>query len=230
MTQNGTVPSFGIVRVSEVGDRSGPSFVSPIEQRRQFADWALRERAHMVEVVDELNIKGGLPLSKRPGLRRAVTMVESGEVKRIVFAYFDRSFRDIVVQMDTLYRIEKAGGELWAIDFGRISALTAAQWAAQAYMGVGNELQRRMTGEKVRNAHREAVARGVAPFTQLTRGYRRGADGRVEVVPEEAPHITEAFTMRANGKTLRQCQVYLAEYGINLSYRGMVSMFLRSAR
>jgi hypothetical protein len=44
-------------------------------------------------------------------------------------------------------------------------------------------------------------------------------------VDDEAPHITEAFAMRASGKTLRQCQVYLAEHGIKLSYKGMVSMF-----
>jgi len=225
MVQNGTVPCFGIVRVSEVGDRGGESFVSPVEQRRQFGDWGIRENAHWVAIIDELNVKGGMPLSKRAGLRRAVTMVESGEVKRIVFAYFDRSFRDVVLQMETLYRIEKAGGELWAIDFGRISALTAAQWAAQAYMGVGNELQKRMTGEKVRNAHRDAVARGVPPFTQLTRGYRRGPDGRIVVEPDEAPHVTRAFTMRANGSTLRQCQTYLAEHGISLSYNGVASMF-----
>jgi DNA invertase Pin-like site-specific DNA recombinase len=225
MVENGTVPSVGIVRVSEVGDRSGESFISPVEQRRQFGVWAIRERAHMVEVFEELNVKGGKPLHKRPGLRRAVAMVESGEVKRIVFAYFDRSFRDVVLQMETLYRIEKAGGELWAIDFGRISALTAAQWAAQAYMGVGNELQRRSTGEKVRNAHRDAVARGVPPFTQLIRGYRRGPDGRILVEPDEAPHVTKAFKMRANGSTLRQCQTFLAEHGIQLSYNGVASMF-----
>jgi len=215
----------GIVRVSEVGDRSGESFVSPVEQRRQFGEWAKREHAHMVDIFEELNIKGGLPLRKRPGLRRAVAMVESGEVKRIVFAYFDRSFRDVVLQMETLYRIEKAGGELWAIDFGRISALTAAQWAAQAYMGVGNELQRRSTGEKVRNAHRDAVARGVPPFTHIVRGYRRGPDGRVVVEPSEGPHVTKAFAMRADGATIRQCQTYLAEHGIDMTYNGVASMF-----
>lgn len=214
-----------VVRVSEVGDRSGPSFSSPAVQRRQSLEWAARHQAEIVDVHEELNVSGGLPLSKRIGLRRAVEMVERGEADIVLFAFFDRSFRDVAVQFQTLDRIESAGGQLWSVDFGRITAETAAQWAAQAYMGVNNEMMRRQTAEKVKKAHREAVERGVPPFGRIVRGYRRGADGRLVVEQTEAPLITEVFRRRANGVTLRACQQYLAEHGVRLSYSSMKALF-----
>lgn len=217
--------AVNIVRVSEVGDRSGPSFSSPTVQRRQSAEWAQRYGIDIIETFEELNVSGGVPLYKRKGLRRGVEMVENGQADMVLFAFFDRSFRDVAVQFETVDRIEESGGQVWAADFGRITAETAAQWATQAHMGVSNEMMRRSTGEKVKKAHREAVERGVPPFGWIVRGYRRGTDGRLVVEETEAPLITEAFGMRANGVPLRTCQRFLASKGIALSYSSIKALF-----
>jgi DNA invertase Pin-like site-specific DNA recombinase len=72
----------GIVRVSRVGRRDGERCVSPAEQRQRIADACERDSLLLVEVLDEYDVAGGAPLTRRPGLRRAVEVVESGDQGR----------------------------------------------------------------------------------------------------------------------------------------------------
>jgi DNA invertase Pin-like site-specific DNA recombinase len=60
----------------------------------------------------EIDVSGKRPLVKRPGLLRAVEMVEAGQADHIVVAYFDRLVRSLKVQLEVIERVEKAGGEI----------------------------------------------------------------------------------------------------------------------
>jgi DNA invertase Pin-like site-specific DNA recombinase len=81
--------AVGVVRVSRVGDRDGDRFVSPSEQRERIASACDRDGLTLLETFDEPNVSGGAPLERRPGLRKAVAMVEAGEADVVVAAYFD---------------------------------------------------------------------------------------------------------------------------------------------
>src|SRR5262245_49031896 len=81
--------AIGIVRVSHVGGREGERFVSPAEQRDRIGSACARDGLELVDVLDELDVSGGASIDKRPGLGRAVAMVEDGEADIIVVAYFD---------------------------------------------------------------------------------------------------------------------------------------------
>jgi DNA invertase Pin-like site-specific DNA recombinase len=83
--------AVGVVRVSRVGDRDGEGFVSPAEQRERIAAASKRDGLAIAEVLEELDVSGGAPLAQRPGLRRAVEMVESGEAEVVVVAYLTGS-------------------------------------------------------------------------------------------------------------------------------------------
>ena len=48
-------------------------------------------------------------------------MVEAGEADHIVVAYFDRLVRSLKVQLEVIKRVEHAGGEIYAIDHGRLT-------------------------------------------------------------------------------------------------------------
>src|SRR4051812_35031010 len=72
--------AVGVVRVSRVGDREGERFVSPAEQRQRIASACAHDGFELVTVLEELNVSGGAPLERRSGLRRAVELVELGEV------------------------------------------------------------------------------------------------------------------------------------------------------
>jgi DNA invertase Pin-like site-specific DNA recombinase len=75
------------VRVSRDGER----FVSPAEQRERIAAASKRDGLAIAEVLEELDVSSGAPLAQRPGLRRAVEMVESGEAEVVVVAYLTGS-------------------------------------------------------------------------------------------------------------------------------------------
>ena len=76
--------AIGIVRVSRVGGREGESFTSPDEQRKRIESECEREGLELIDVISELDVSGGTPLSKREGLRTAIERVEAGEAQVIV--------------------------------------------------------------------------------------------------------------------------------------------------
>ena len=79
-------------------------------------------------MLEELDVSGGAPLARRPGLRRAVEMVEAGEADVVVVAYFDRLVRSLTVQAEVVERVEQAGGAILAVDVGEVTNGTAGQW------------------------------------------------------------------------------------------------------
>src|SRR5687767_1088692 len=94
--------AVGVIRVSSVGGRSGDSFVSPEDQQQRIADACDRDGLTLVDVLREMDVSGGAPLERRPGLRRAVELVEAGEADVIVVAYFDRLVRSLAVQREVV--------------------------------------------------------------------------------------------------------------------------------
>src|SRR4051812_7825997 len=94
-TRSSVRRAVGVVRVSRVGDRDGDRFVSPREQAERIRSISARDGLELVETIEELDVSGGTPLAKRAGLRRAVEMVEAGEVEVVVVAFFDRLVRSL---------------------------------------------------------------------------------------------------------------------------------------
>ena len=82
------VRAVGLSRVSSVGDRSG----SVVDQREAIERECERQGFALVDAFAEPNVSGGADLERRPGLRRAVEMVESGEADVVMVAFFDRLF------------------------------------------------------------------------------------------------------------------------------------------
>jgi DNA invertase Pin-like site-specific DNA recombinase len=98
--------AIGIVRVSRLGEDA----VSPLEQRERIASTCSRDGLDLVDTFEELDVSGGAQLEQRPGLRRAVRMVEEGEADVVVVAYFDRLVRSLAVQAEVVERVERAVG------------------------------------------------------------------------------------------------------------------------
>jgi site-specific DNA recombinase len=65
---------------------------------------------------------------------------------------------------------------------------------------------------------RDVVERGVLPWPELPLGYRRGDDGILVVVPDEARATAEAFQLRATGASIRQVQALLKRHGVDKSF------------
>jgi DNA invertase Pin-like site-specific DNA recombinase len=108
--------------VSEKGDREDEHFHSPGVQIEAAMRWA-RERGErlVASPIPEIDVSGKLPLSKRPGLLAAIEVIEAGRADQLVVAYFDRLVRSLKVQLEVIERVERAGGEIFALDHGRLT-------------------------------------------------------------------------------------------------------------
>ena len=219
--------AVGIVRVSEVGKRAKEEkLLSPGDQRRQIERLCEDENLRLVSVFEELNVSAfKRTLLKRPGLGPAVTMIEHGEAEVLIVAYFDRFFRKLTVQAEVTQRVEDAGGELLAIDFGRISNRTSAQWLSANVVGMMAEFYARQTGEKTYQAQIEAVEKGMPPWAVLPLGYVRGDDRRIHVDPKAATVVRAAFELREAGASLQSIGTFLREKGYSRSFRSVQKMF-----
>ena len=174
-----------------------------------------------------MDVSGGTPLERRPGLRRAVELVEAQKADAIVVAYVDRLVRSVAVQLELVERVERAGGTILTLDLGALTNGNATQRLSATMLGAVNAYQRELVAERTHEAKERAVARGVAPFPKIPFWLRRGHGERLEHHPELAPIAAEAIRLRAEGATVKQVRAFLAQHGIRLSFHGIQS-FLTS--
>jgi len=213
-------PAIGIVRVSRVGDREADHFFSPQDQKARMTAAALPNGLNVIEWIEELDVSAGLPLRRRRGLRRGLELIELGTAQVLLVAYFDRLVRNLGVQYELFERVQKAGGAVYTADVGEMRIDTPAAWLSSTVLGTFAEYYRRMAAERTSAPKKLAVERGVPPFPKIPPGYRRAADGRLEVHEAEAAVVHKAFEMRARGEPLLTIRDYLASKGIKRTYRG----------
>jgi site-specific DNA recombinase len=224
--------AIGIIRVSRVKGRKGADFQSPDEQRERIESECQRNGLPLLRTTDEMDVSGATPLKRRTGLREAVEAVEAGEAEVIVAGYFDRFFRDLQVQREVVQRVRQAGGYVLAVGFGEVKEDTASEWLSSTMHGMMSEYLRRQAKERIAEAQRRAVARGVLPYPNTTPGYLtvrddRGKNPVLKPHPVQAPIVAEAFRMRDTGSTIKQVRAYLRGHGIERTYHGVQSL-LRS--
>jgi site-specific DNA recombinase len=213
--------AIGIVRVSQTKGREGERFVSPSEQRERIEATCARDGMALIAVYEELDVSGGRVLANRPGLSAAVAAVEAGEADVVAAAYFDRLFRSLSTQAEVVERVEKAGGQVLAVDVGVVTNDSAGQWLSGTMMGAVSEYYRRSIKERSAEGQARAVARGATPWARVPLGYNRRDNGTLEVDPETAPIAQRAFEMRAAGESMTQIRKMLKSNGVTRSHRGV---------
>lgn len=216
--------AIGIVRVSQVNGRAGESFASPGEQADRIRSSCTRDEFALVEIIEELDVSGGTALERRAGLRRAVEAVEAGEADIVIASYFDRLVRSLRVQDELVSRVEAAGGQVLALDTGRVTNGSAGQWLSGTMLGAVAEYARRTAAERSGEAQARVVARGVLPYPNVPPGYVRGEDGVLQVDPASAPAVAAGFEMRATGSPIWEVRAHLAAHGIVRSAHGVQSL------
>lgn len=212
--------AIGIVRVSQVNGRDGDSFASPDVQRERIRTACERDGLDLIDTLEELDVSGGKPLDKRPGLQQAVQAIEDGRADVVCAAYFDRLFRSLSTQAEVVERVEAAGGQVLAVDVGRVTNGSAGQWLSATMLGAVSEYHRRTTKQWLGEVQERAVARGALPWSRTPLGYRRREDGTLEVDPDGAVTVVRAFEMRAEGASLTEIRKMLAAHGVQRSHRG----------
>lgn len=217
-----------VPRVSAQGDREEEDFYSPEIQIEKATEWSDREGDIVVAVLPETNVSGTLPLRRRKGLLPAVEMVQDGAADQIIIAYFDRLVRKLKVQLEVIELVEKAGGDIYALDHGRLTNGSAAVKLSTNMLGAVFQYYSDIIGEKVQPAQNKAVAKGVVPFPRLPPGIVRGEDGRCTPASaadaEPLCTVIEAFQLRARDESWPDVRAFLAEHGIHKSLHGVQTM------
>jgi site-specific DNA recombinase len=219
--------AIGITRVSVEGAREEARLYSYTTQAEAIAASCEREGIELLYVGKERAVSGGADLGNRPELSRAIEAVERGEAGVIVTAYFDRFFRSMAVQAEVIERVERAGGELLALDHGRLTNGTAAERLQANVFGAVAQFYREQAAEKSRAGQAAAVARGALPWSRVPLGYRRRDDGTLRPHPPEVQLVRDCYRMRLEGASYARIRGYLLEQGIKRSARGIEEL-LRS--
>lgn len=200
----------GYIRVSQVGDRDGETFISPHLQLDQINAWVgNHNEVRLGEVFEELNESGGR--RDRPDLLRAIERVEGGESEGVIVAKIDRFGRRVVDGLRAIKRIQDAGGIFVSVQDGIDLNTPTGKFIMQILFSIGEwELERFRVGWD--EAARRAIKRGVyvspAPF-----GYRRGEDGRLQIDPERAEVVREIFARRAEKQMSKEIAAALNAAG-----------------
>jgi site-specific DNA recombinase len=216
--------ALGIVRVSQTGGREGERFVSPGEQRQRIEEACARDGLNLLAVYEELDVSGGKSLANRPGLGAAVAAIESGEAEAVAAAYFDRLFRSLSTQPEVIDRVEQAGGQVFAVDIGRVTNDSAGQWLSATMVGAASEYFRRSAKERSAEGQARAVARGATPWARVPLGYHRRENGTLEPDPKTVPLVKCVFDMRASGESISHIRNVLKSHGVERSHRGVQVM------
>lgn len=214
--------AVGIIRVSQTRGREGESFHSPQTQRAAIERACEANGWRLVDVFEELDVSGTRPLAKRPGLKLAVEAIEASKADLIVVAYFDRLLRSMQVKIELVERVEKAGGDVHALDAGQITNGGASRKLTAGFFALLAEYQADTARERVREAQVRAVDRGALPWSRTPLGYRRREeDGTLEVDPATKPLVVRAYEMRAEGEPISAIRAFLRSNGIERSQRGV---------
>lgn len=206
----------GYIRVSRVNGREGDSFISPDVQREQIERWAQLRGVEIAAWHTDLDQTGGK--LKRPGLDRALARIRTGKTGGLAVARLDRFSRAGVADaLKVVEEIHDLGGEIAAVDLGIDPTTPFGEFAMTLMLGLAR-MQRRQIADTWREAQRRAVERGVHVSSMAPTGYVRGDDGRLQVNPATAPHIAEAFRMKAAGASWRDLAMHLRAHDVESPY------------
>lgn len=195
----------GYVRVSRVAGREGASFISPGDQRR-----AIEASGHdIVEVIEDLDQPG--TKADRPGLVRAMGLVESGQAEGIVVAKLDRFGRSVIDTAKNVEAIRAADGVLVSAAEG-IDTRTPMGRFFLTLLSAFAELEIERIRAGWASARSRASERG-AWLSEAPVGYRKGPGGGLEV-DDSGPRITEAFKRRLSGDSWKVIAGWLTGEGV----------------
>jgi site-specific DNA recombinase len=189
------------VRVSDVRGRSGESFISPKDQEQRCRALALARGYEVGEVFEELNVSGGS--MDRPALNKALERIRLGESGGIIVARMDRFSRTLKGAIETLERLEEAGGYLIECDGDWDTSTPMGRFGRDLVIRLG-QLYREQIADQWQTAKKHAVDRGIHIAPRTPAGYQVDPKSKRLVLDgRNAKTISNAYAMAAAGDSYR---------------------------
>ena len=194
-------------------DKQADHGVSLEAQRGKVEAYASLYDLELVEVI--VDAGESAKTLNRPGLQRALAMVEAGEVSAVLVVKLDRLTRS-VADLGTLVDryFSKADGPALMSVSEQIDTRTAAGRLVLNVLGAVSQWEREAIGERTSAAMQHKAARGEYTGGRVPYGFRVSADGvNLEEDPAEQRVIAVARELREAGLSLRKVSAELAERG-----------------
>lgn len=195
----------GYARVSTDSDEQFTSYEAQVDYYTQYIknnpEW------EFVKVYTDEGISG-TNTKKREGFNQMVADAISGKIDLIITKSVSRFARNTVDSLTTIRKLKEKGVEvffekenIWTFDSKGELLLTIMSSLAQE--------ESRSISENITWGKRKQFADGKVslPYKQFL-GYRKGANGLPEIVPEEAETVRLIYRMFMEGKS----QSYIARY------------------
>lgn len=146
--------------------------------------------ARGLDVIDVItdNDQSASSGKRRPGLERALEMVDTGQATRIVVYHVDRLYRTMTDLERIIELCERRSAGVLAVsgdldlsnDTGRLLGRILAAVAR-------GEMERKSARQRLANTQRAST--GVMPWVRRPYGYAKADDGSIVIQPDEAEHL-----------------------------------------
>ncbi len=218
--------TYGYCRVSTAAQASEGESLDV--QRRQLEGWAHMQGQRLDAVFVERGVSGSVPLVQRPEGARLWAGLRRGDT--VVAAKLDRLFRSALDALQAVEELKDRGVALVLLDLGgdisgnglsRLFLTIAAAFA---------EAERDRIRERVAQVKRDQRQRGRYLGGRIPYGFRVGAEGALEAIPEKQAVIRRAGELRAAGAPLRAIQAALqVEHGERVSLDALARVVREAA-
>jgi DNA invertase Pin-like site-specific DNA recombinase len=194
--QKGTVTT-ALIYIRQSRHKEGERTVSPEVQEQQCRVLPSVADCDHIEVFSDLDVSGG-KLKGRKAFLALVVRVKGGDVNVVAAYDQSRAFRNTSDALDFYSLMEKRSEIEVVFVHGRFDRSPAGEFTYTT-LAAAHAMERRMTGEKIRDAYRYATQRGEM-VGQVPGGYVRNPDGSISVDEDVAPTIRRIFEMYATGR------------------------------
>jgi len=203
----------GYIRVSQVGGRSGDSFLSPDLQRDRITAWAAYRGYTITEWYVDLDVSGRSGV-RRPEFERMMQDAAAGHFEMVAVYRLTRFGRSV---KDTAARYS----ELQALGVGLASVTedldtsTAGGKLLQNMLFALAEFESERIGEEWASVHANRRGRGLAHVSRGIYGYVVDGASITGIDPERAAVIEGIYRGRLAGESWRQISDRLEQMGIS---------------
>ena len=156
----------------------------------------------------------GTSTRRREGFNRMVEDAKTGKIDMILTKSISRFARNTVDTLKAVRELRIIGCEV-VFEKENLSSFSPQGDTVLTIMANLAEEESRSLSESVKWGKRRRMQAGrvCIPYRYFM-GYRKGADGKPEIVPEEAEIVREIFQMSLNGASAREIANELTERGI----------------
>jgi site-specific DNA recombinase len=204
------------VRVSRKGDRDDDRFHSPREQEERARGLCRARGLVPGPVFADIDVSGATPPDERPGMHALLEALEAGDLGGIAAYSLDRLSREPAHGDALVRRVTAAGGIILTPDIPDAIDTPTGEFTFGMLMQVAR-LYRSQAAARFASSKERAIAAGIPVTNRDAVGYRRGEDRRYHPDPRTAPHVLEAFQMRARGAGPTEIGEYLGAQGVQTS-------------